>query len=393
LTTESPKRARLGTSLLFFLHGLIVATWLSRIPAFQGRLRLNPGELGLALLGTACGALVSMPITGALVSRLGSRAIATTSSVLMAASLLLLPLTPNRWWLTAALVVFGICSGAMNVSMNAQAVFLEQRGGRAIMSSFHALFSLGAMAGAALGGFAAAQGMTPWRHFAIGAAIYIMAALVSGPMLFGSDRGQPGQPAFARITRPLAGLGCLAFCILLNEGAMADWSSVYMRRSLLTSEATAATGYAAFSFAMAAGRLAGDWMTEHFGRVSIVRFGASLAACGLFLGLIFPSVGATLAAFIAVGAGFSAIVPLAFGAAGRNGASPGAGLAAVNTAGYLGFLSGPAIIGLSANLIGLRASLGIVVVLSVLVASLARVVAVPISKSGVVSSAQEPVLQ
>ena len=384
-------RARLGTSLLFFLHGLIVSTWLSRIPAFQAHLQIRPAQLGLALLGAACGALISMPVTGALVSRNGSRAMAATSTALMAASLVLLPLAPNRWWLTGALVVFGVFSGAMNISMNAQAVFLEQRIGRAIMSSFHALFSFGGMAGASLGGLAAGRGIAPSRYFAIAAGIFIAVGLVCGPLLLGSDKGRRGQPAFARLTKPLAGLGCLAFCILLNEGAMADWSSVYMRRSLLTSEAAAATGYAAFSFAMAAGRVAGDWMTERFGRVAIVRLGALLSAVGLSLGLSFPHVYSTLGAFIAVGAGFSVIVPLAFGAAGRHGSSAGAGLAAVNTAGYLGFLSGPAIIGFSAEYAGLRASLGIVVALSLVVSSLARVVAVP--GDATLSSAQEPVLQ
>ena len=166
---------------------------------------------------------------------------AATSTALMAASLVLLPLAPNRWWLTGALVVFGVFSGAMNISMNAQAVFLEQRIGRAIMSSFHALFSFGGMAGASLGGLAAGRGIAPSRYFASAAGIFIAVGLVCGPLLLGSDKGRRGQPAFARLTKPLAGLGCLAFCILLNEGAMADWSSVYMRRSLLTSEAAAAT--------------------------------------------------------------------------------------------------------------------------------------------------------
>lgn len=132
-------------------------------------------------------------------------------------------------------------------------------------------------------------------------------------------------------------------------------------------------------------------MTEHFGRVTIVRYGALIAAAGLALGLAFPSVPSTLSAFIAVGAGFSVIVPLTFGAAGRNSPSAGVGLAAVNTAGYLGFLIGPAIIGLSADAIGLRASLGIVVALSVLVSSLASVVAVP--SGATLTSAHEPVLQ
>ena len=388
---ESLKSARLATSLLFLLHGLIVATWLSRIPAIQTRLGLNPSELGLALLGTAAGALFSMPLTGALVTRLGSRPVAMISTALMSLALVPLAIAPGRFWLTGALVIFGVFSGAMNVSMNAQAVALEERYRRAILSTFHALFSLGGMAGAALGGIAAGNGISPFAQFAGSAIVFAGFALAVAPMLIKSDKGRPGQPVFARITQPLLGLGCLAFCILLNEGAMADWSSVYLHRSLAAPESVSAAGYAVFSFAMAGGRLAGDWMTNHFGRVPIVRFGALLSAVGLLAGLALATIPATFIAFGAVGAGFSVIVPIAFGAAGRNGASAGAGLAAVNTAGYLGFLSGPAIIGFTANAIGLRSALLIVAALSILVSLMARAVALP---SGVSPQpAQEPVLQ
>jgi MFS family permease len=376
---------------MFFLHGLIVSTWLSRIPAVQSHLHLAPGQLGLALLGTAAGALVSMPLTGALVTKSGSRPVTTIATLMFCGALLSLPLAPNRCALTGALFLFGVCAGAMNVSMNAQAVFLERLGGHAIMSSFHALFSFGGMVGASLGGIAAARHIEPMSHFLIGAAIYTPAALVASPMLLASDKGLPGQPVFARVTRPLVGLGCLAFCILLNEGAMADWSSVYLRRSLLTSEATAATGYAVFSFAMAGGRLLGDVVTERLGRVAIVRYGALLSAFGLAAGLALGNVPATLVAFAAVGTGFSVIVPLAFGAAGRSGGSAGAGLAAVNTAGYLGFLIGPAVIGFSADAVGLRAALVLVVILSLLVSWLAKAVDVPAGAG--MPAAQEPVLQ
>ena len=388
---ESLKRARLGTSVLFFLHGLIVSTWLSRIPAVQSRLGLNAGQLGLALLGTAIGALISMPLTGMLVARFGSRPVAISSTVFMAGSLSLLPLAGTQWLLTGALAIFGIFAGAMNVSMNAQAVFLEQQYGRAIMSSFHALFSLGGMSGASLGGFAAAHGMPPRLHFAIGSVTYAITALAAGPMLLSADKGRKGAPVFARLSRPLLGLGCLAFCILLNEGAMADWSSVYLRRSLQTTEATAAAGYAVFSFAMAGGRLLGDWITERTGRVHIVRYGASVAAVGLGIGLFLGNVPATFAGFAAAGAGFSVIVPLTFVAAGRNTASAALGLAAVNTAGYLGFLSGPAVIGFTANTFGLREALFLVVFLSLLVASLAQVVHIP--EGAHAAREEEPVLQ
>ncbi len=370
------QRARFAASALFFLHGLIVSSWLSRIPTVQDNLRLNPGQLGLALLGAAAGALISMPVTGALVSRWGSRIITIGSTILLALALFPLSFAPNRWILTAALVGFGICAGAMNVAMNAQAVFLEQTYARPIMSSFHALFSLGGMSGASIGGVAAAHGLTLLRHFEIAVPFFLIATLVCGPLLLGADRGLPGQPVFARITAPLIGLGCLAFAILLNEGAMADWSSVYLRRSLRTSDAIAAAGYATFSFAMAGGRLLGDWLTLRVGRVALVRYGALVSAVGLAAGLAIGTLPATLAAFLAVGFGFAAIVPLAFGAAGRSAHTPGAGLAAVNTAGYLGFLSGPPVIGFTANAVGLRSALVIVVVLSLIVSALARVVGV-----------------
>ena len=389
--TKSAQRARFATAIYFFVHGLIVSTWFSRIPAVQTQLHLSPAELGLALLGTAAGALISMPITGALVTRLGSRPISIGSTILMCVSLTLLPHAPNQWFLTFALAIYGVFSGAMNVSMNSQAVVVEQVYGRAIMSSFHALFSLGGMTGSALGGLAAGRGISPQTHFVISAVLFIAAAVAAGGLMMTGDKGRPGQPVFAKLSRPMIGLGCLAFCVLLNEGAMADWSSVYLRRSLGTGEGVAATGYAVFSFAMAFGRLLGDWMTERFGRVNIVRVGGTLAALGLGIALVVGTVPATLAGFIATGAGFSVIVPLTFGAAGRNGESAGVGLAAVNTAGYLGFLSGPAIIGFAAELSSLRAALGIVVLLSIFVALLARTVSIPAGAK--VISAREPVLQ
>jgi len=387
----SLRSARIGTSLMFVLHGLIVATWISRIPAVQTHLGLSAGQLGLALLGTAAGAMISMPLTGALVTRLGSRPVTTISTVLMCAALVPMGLATGRFTLTAALLIFGIFSGAMDVAMNAQAVVLEQRYGRPILSSFHALFSFGGMMGAALGGLAAALGLQPLPHFTSGGILYAIVGLFASGMLLKDDKGIPGQPVFARLTRPLLALAILAFCILLNEGAMADWTSVYLRRILLTPESTAAAGYAVFSFAMAGGRLVGDRMTERFGRVNIVRGGGLISAVGLAAGLALKTVPATFLGFAAAGIGFSVIVPLVFGAAGRHGSSAGAGLAAVTTVGYFGFLVGPAAIGLTADHTGLEGALFIVVALSLIVSALAGAVAIP---SGVETQhIQEPMLQ
>ncbi len=389
--TPSLRSARVGTSWMFFLHGLIVATWISRIPAVQSRLGLTAGHLGLALLGTAAGAMIAMPIAGALVTRVGSRPVTTITTVLMCASLLPIALSTGRISLTGALFVYGMFSGAMDVSMNAQAVVLEQRYGRPILSSFHALFSFGGMSGAALGGLAAAQSMRPLAHFAVSAAAYAVIGLAAGHILLRDDKGTPGQPVFAKVTRPLLALATLAFCILLNEGAMADWTSVYLRRVLLTPESVAAAGYAVFSLAMAGGRFGGDWLTSRFGRVQIVRAGGLISAVGLAAGLIIQNVPAAFGGFAAAGLGFSVIVPLVFGAAGRQGSSAGAGLAAVSTVGYFGFLVGPATIGLTADYTGLRVALAIVVALSLLVSALAGAVAIP--QSAAVEPDREPMFQ
>lgn len=389
--TQSLGRARLGTGLMFLLHGLIVSTWISRIPAVQSHLRLTPGQLGLALLGAAAGAMVSMPLAGACVTRLGSRPVTAVTTAFMCASLLPLALANHRAVLTLALFVYGLFSGGMDVAMNAQAVFLEKQYGRPILSSFHALFSLGGMGGAALGAIAAGRGMTPLAHFLSAAGLFMITGFVASPMLLGTDKGTPGQPVFARITRPLLALATLGFCILLNEGAMADWSSVYLRRILQTSESTAAAGYAVFSLAMTCGRFAGDWLTERFGRVTIVRAGGWIAALGLAAGLATGNIPATFLAFTAAGLGFSVIVPLVFGAAGRQGASAGTGLAAVTTLGYLGFLVGPPSIGLTADYTGLRLALFTVVLLSIVVSILAGAVA--IQSENALEPVAEPLFQ
>ena len=376
---------------MFFLHGLIVATWISRIPAVQAQLGLSAGQLGLALLGTAVGAMLSMPIAGALVTQLGSRPVTALSTVLMCAALVPIALATGRWTLTAALLIYGVFSGAMDVAMNAQAVILEQRYERPILSSFHALFSFGGMVGASLGSVAAGAALRPLPHFGVSALVYALVGIAAGRMLLLDDQGKPGQPVFARVTRPLLALAILAFCILLNEGAMADWTSVYLRHVLLTPESTAAAGYAVFSLAMAGGRFGGDWMTARFGRVMIVRAGGLIAAIGIAAGLLVNNVPAAFLGFAAAGLGFSIIVPLVFGAAGRHGSSAGAGLAAVTTVGYFGFLVGPATIGLTADHTGLRGALMIVVVLSLIVSALAGAVSIPSSTT--VESDREPLFQ
>lgn len=372
------RRARLGVSIIFLIHGLIVAAWVSRISAVQSTLHLSPARLGTALMAVALGSLASMPLTGWLTGRYGSKQMVEISAIAFCASLPLPALAFDLASLAAALACFGGAAGAMDVSMNAHAVTVERNYGRPIMSGFHALFSLGGMAGSALGGLIAAHGVPPLDHLAWTAAALAACSIAVFPAMLPVHADIAESKTMAlRFSRPLAALGALAFCILVGEGAMADWTSVYLRSSLHTGEGLAACGYAVFSAAMVIGRLAGDQLTARYGRVALVRFGAFIAGFGLCAALALGSVASTLAGFACVGAGYSVIIPLVFGAAGRvKGVSSGAGIATVTTTGYLGFLSGPAMIGYAAELFTLRVALGLVVLMSFIGSLLGGYVAV-----------------
>jgi predicted MFS family arabinose efflux permease len=348
-----------------------------RIPEAQEKLGLGEGALSIALLGAAVGALASMVVAGWLATRLGSRPVVGVCAVLLCLSLAPLALAPGLAILVAALVFAGASNGALDVSMNAQAVAVEERYGRPIMSSFHAAFSLGGLAGAAGGGLVAAGGVGIEPHL-LGVSVL---GLVPVYFLYRTllpaeaDRGGEMEPAFVRPTRALVGLGAISFCVLLGEGAMSDWSAVYLKDTLGTGPGFAAAGYAAFSLAMAAGRLSGDALISRFGAANLVRVCGALAALGLGVSLLVGHPLLSLVGFACAGVGFSVVFPAALSAAGRSEEMPtGPALAAVSTSGYFGFLVGPPVIGFIAEGFGLGAGLFVVVALSAAIVLLAGAV-------------------
>ncbi len=375
VSMESIRRARLAALVVFFVNGFGFANWIVRIPTVQEKLGLGEGALGLALLALAGGALATMVVTGGLVHKLGSRPVVGVSGVIFGLSLVLPALAPSLPLLVLALLVAGTWHGALDVSMNAHAVTVENAYRRPIMSSFHAAFSLGGLAGAASGGLLAVWGVGIAPHLCGVAVLSAIAfAAASRALLPASEDGggDGDEPAFVRPNRALAGLGFIAFCVLLGEGAMADWSAVYLGGTLGTGPGLAAAGYAVFSLTMAAGRLCGDRLAKKIRPVELVRVGAALAAAGLGVSLGVGHPILALVGFACAGAGFSVIFPNVLSAAGRDGEMPaGTAIAAVSTAGYFGFLVGPSAIGFVAELTGLGAALYIVVVLSATVALMA----------------------
>ena len=371
---ERAVAARRAVTALFFINGALFATWVSRLPAVEAARGLSHAGLGAALLLTAAGAVIAMPLAGGWSGRAGTGAVCRIAATLYCLALPLLAVAPGRVAWGAALLLFGAAHGALDVAMNAQAAGVEKRYHRPVMSSFHALFSVGGLAGAAAGGLLAASGLPIGPHFSLAAAVLGAGALVAFRYLLPPERPWPSSssfsskekpPAFRLPTRALAAPGLCAMCIMMGEGAMADWSAVYLRGTLGAAEGTAAAGYAAFSIAMAGGRFAGDALAAKYGAVALARGGALLAAAGMITSLLATHASLALAGFAAAGAGFATVVPLVFSAAARiPGVSAGAAMASVTTLGYSGFLLGPPVIGFLAQSFGLRAALWLIVAAS-----------------------------
>lgn len=367
MSTAVHQKARWAVVAMFFINGALFANWVSRIPQIQAELNLSEGGLGIVLLGLAVGVLTALSLVGGLIMRFGSRRVTLMGAITLCALLPLLALMPNPVLLWLNLFVFGCAMSTMDVAMNAQAVDVERLFKKPLMSSFHAAFSIGGFAGAAMGALMASQSLAPFPHFLIASGAFLVLALLTGSLLLPAPpRKQTGErePVFQLPPRILWPLGIVAFCAAIGEGAMADWSGVYLSTIVGTDAGTAAFGFAAFSLTMTIGRLLGDRLAARFSPDGIVRAGGLLAAAGLLLVVLMPQVGTTLIGFAAVGAGLSIAVPLAFSAAGNvPGIPAGTGIAGVATIGYAGFLAGPPVIGLIAELTSLRVALLLIMIM------------------------------
>jgi MFS family permease len=370
----TPRQARGAVTAIFFLNGLVFGSWAARIPAVRDHVGLSDGELGIALACGAIGSILAMPVAGGFAARIGSRRATRVSLALVCLIAGVVALAPSLPALCALMLGFGATMGSLDVTMNAHGVAVERSYARAILASFHAAFSLGGLAGGALGALAAAAGLDVRAHLAIVAAASAAIGLTWSRRFLGAaaDAIDHADPIFVRPPRRLLALGALAFACLLIEGASADWSGVYLRDELGTTAAIAALGFTAFSVTMTVGRLLGDRLVDRFGPQVVVRAGGSIAAAGFGLALIVAQPLAAIVGFACLGAGMSGVVPIVFRASGHvPGMAAGVGLAAVSSTGYLGFLVGPPTIGGVAELVGLPLALVVLVALASVVALLA----------------------
>lgn len=386
------EQAKRAAAAVFFVNGVLFANWVTRVPDVKDAVDTTTGPLGAALLGMGVGSLISMPFAGRLCERHSSRTVTTAGGLLLSTSLLAPAVAPDVVVLGLTLLFYGASFGLLDVAMNVQAVQVVKRLQRPVMPWLHAAFSFGGLAGAAIGGLAAGVDVPLLLHFAVMGAVVALVVLWARPRMLPdatepepSPDAPPGAPqrrAGGWLSLAVVGIGAVATCAALGEGVMADWSTLFMRDVRDVSSGPAAAGFAGFSVAMTAGRLGGEAAIRRVGAVRVVRYGGTMAAAGVLLAVVVPSPVTTVAGFLLIGLGLSCGFPLAMSTAGERGAGSGSNeITVVSIIGYLGFLLGPPMIGLLAEIFGLGAALLSIGVSSLALAALAPVLAPPASST------------
>ena len=363
----SMRRARAAINVVFFINGFLFANYIARIPDIQSHFDLDYQQVGFVLLSSAIASLIAMPFTGGLIARHGSRLVCILAVVTYSLSVAFFMLAPNLGVLLLVFFIIGASGGILDVSMNAQAIIVERALSKPIMASFHGAFSLGMFIGSMTAGLFIGLKYPLIVHL-------ICMAICSWLLLFYffrflvQDRPKQGQISSSKLFNlpapPLIIIGIIAFCGMLGEGAMAEWSTNYMREVIHASDLLSPIGLSAFSLAMLAGRLVGDRARHRYGDRLLVIVCSLLAIAGLVIVLIILHPIASIIGFLCIGMGLSVIVPITYSQAGNiRGIDPGTGISMVTTIGYAGFIIGPPVLGFLADWQGLRVAYSFVLFL------------------------------
>jgi MFS family permease len=377
-TAYDVRRAVWATRFVFAANGGLFATWVSRIPAIRDELGASERGLGFALLFTAVGSLVAMPLSARMISGFGARRVMAACIVVCCLAYPALGIAPDLVVLSLVLLVLGAGVGVWDVAMNVSAHAVEVRAGRILMPGFHAGWSIGTVAGAGVGALAAKAGLDPAVHFALCSVVVGLATVgflqwmpdqaadehdATDDTDAAGERHVPVRRALIR-DRRLIGLGVMTFCAAWAEGAANDWLALMLTDDRAASGALAALGFAVFAAAMTLGRVAGNGVVNSFGRVRTLRVGAVVTAAGVALLLTVPVLTVSYIGALMWGLGIAVAFPLAMSSAGETpGRGPGA-IAMVATIAYAGFLIGPPLIGTVAHGVGLDRALWVVVALA-----------------------------
>jgi len=350
LHTPSPPRAQQhSTRAAFFIPGFAAAAWAPIVPFAKAHAGLDEATLGLVLLCLGTGALLSMPLAGALSARQGFRKVLLSSVLLTCATLPLLTLIGSPWLLGAVLFLFGASIGAMDCTINMQAVMVEREIGRPMMSGFHAFYSIGGLVGAACMTAALSAGIAPWAASLLVVAVTLVLSAVASPH-WRTDRVAHGAPLLAWPRGAVVVIGVQCFILFLAEGSVLDWSAVFLHQVRGLEASRAGVGFTAFSLTMTFARLLGDGLVQRLGRPRAVMLGGTCACIGFLIVTAMPAWESAVFGYALVGLGCANIVPVMFSLAGRQKTMPESlAIPAITTLGYAGVLTGPALIGLLAR--------------------------------------------
>lgn len=387
------KAARVATFTYFGLNGFLLGLWLVHIPTVEQRTGITHAELGRLLLLLGLGAFIGMRFGGRTTDRVGVKVMVPLAGVVCSVSAVLPGLAVNQWTLGAALLVFGIGNGLIDVSMNAHAVVVEQHYKRPVMSAFHATWSLGGVAAALTGARTLSWEVSPAVTLGVAGALGIVVSLVTAKALL--DEKEPKTEARTgkrKVPRRIWVMAVLAGMVMLSEGAANDWSVLHLQDILDASPEVAALAYGAFATTMTVGRLLADRIAAKVGPMAVLRWGSAIGAVGIATAALSPWIWLALVGWAIAGAGLSGTVPQLFSAAGH--AEPGAAAANVSRVaglGYLGVLAGPAVIGWLTHLMPLNTAFLLPVAFCVVAALAAGVLRTESTEERAVGSPGEPV--
>lgn len=359
--TDNKNRIRLAVSLFYFGQGLAFASWASRIPHIKTALNLSEAQLGTVLLMLPIGQLLTMPISGKLVSKYGSDKVMPIVAVFYGIVLCSIAFASNAWELGIILLLFGITGNMCNIAINTQGVLAEKLFERSIMSSFHGAWSVAGFTGALLGLLTTNLNFTIFTHFCIIFSLLLLNITINKRFLISSEVNTSDEKSFKfQPDRLLISLGIIGFCSMATEGAMFDWSGVYFNDIVKAPASLVVLGYASFMIMMATGRFIGDRVIAKYGRQRTLQGSGILMFIGMMLSVIFPSLWASTLGFMLVGLGVACNVPTIYSVAGKHPSiSSGVALAMVSSISYLGFLMGPPLIGYIAELLSLQYSFAV----------------------------------
>ncbi|ADR20883.1 MFS transporter [Marivirga tractuosa] len=366
-------KARWAISTIFFCYGLTFASWASRIPSIQEKFSLSEAELGTLLLMLPIGSFISLPIAGVLVAKWNSFSVTRLSIVLYLISLVAISISESIYLLGLVLFLFGLMGNMVNIAINTQAVSLEKEYKKNIMASFHGMWSLAGFFGAIIGAFMIGNEIVLQYHYTIIFATSILASIISFKFLIKSDIDEEDdKPIFVIPDKSLLLLGVIAFCSMMCEGTMFDWSGVYYKKIVNAPKDILGLAYTFFMVSMAGTRFVADYFTTKFGVKKVVFFSGLLNFSGLLILILFPGRIISLIAFFIIGAGVSSVIPLVFSLAGKSKTmSSSVALASVSTMGFFGFLLGPPLIGYLAAWLNLQASFSFIALMALCVTILA----------------------